>query len=295
MELILSPNPPFSVSSIIRSHGWVQLAPFSSDGDYTCLVYVDRLASGRVVELRIREALHGVVIQVDEPLSEAEGVEVTRKATWVLGLEQDFSAFYALARGEPKLAGVESLGRGRVLRCPTLFEDTVKTILTTNTAWGGTKRMVTALVSQFGDPLPDDPGRSAFPTPAQIAALDEETLRGVARLGYRSPYILELARVVDSGDLDLEALKTADLSTDELRKRLLVIKGVGGYAAANLLVILGRYDDIPVDSWARTMVSHEWYDGQPVGAAEIEAAFERWGEWKGLAYWFWDWSYGNED
>jgi hypothetical protein len=39
------------------------------------------------------------------------------------------------------------------------------------------------------------------------------------------------------------------------------------------------------------MVSHEWYDGEPVDQAAVEAAFEDWGEWKGLAYWFWGWSY----
>jgi 3-methyladenine DNA glycosylase/8-oxoguanine DNA glycosylase len=49
-----------------------------------------------------------------------------------------------------------------------------------------------------------------------------------------------------------------------------------------------------VDSWALKMVSHEWYGGEPVGRAEVEAAFERWEEWKGLAYWFWDWSYTGE-
>ena len=38
------------------------------------------------------------------------------------------------------------------------------------------------------------------------------------------------------------------------------------------------------------MVSQEWYEGRPVGPAEVAAAFERWGAWKGLAYWFWDWS-----
>jgi hypothetical protein len=37
------------------------------------------------------------------------------------------------------------------------------------------------------------------------------------------------------------------------------------------------------------MVLHEWYDDQPVGKAEVEAALERWGDWKGLAYWFWEW------
>ena len=66
------------------------------------------------------------------------------------------------------------------------------------------------------------------------------------------------------------------------------------HVTANLLMILGRYDFIPVDSWALKLVSHEWHDGKAVGPAEVEAAFERWGEWKGLAYWFWDWSYTGD-
>jgi len=32
-----------------------------------------------------------------------------------------------------------------------------------------------------------------------------------------------------------------------------------------------------------------------VGQAEVEASFEGWGEWKGLVYWFWDWSYRDEE
>jgi hypothetical protein len=42
------------------------------------------------------------------------------------------------------------------------------------------------------------------------------------------------------------------------------------------------------------MVSHEWYDDQPIGPEEVEQAFEKWDEWKGLAYWLWDWS-NNSD
>ncbi|NLF66030.1 MAG: hypothetical protein GX579_15670, partial [Chloroflexi bacterium] len=97
---------------------------------------------------------------------------------------------------------------------------------------------------------------------------------------------------VARGDLDLEALKTADLPTGELRKELLALKGVGAYAAANLLMILGRTDFIPIDSYALKMVSNEFHGGEPVGPQEVEAAFARWGEWKGMAYWFWEWS-GN--
>ena len=65
---------------------------------------------------------------------------------------------------------------------------------------------------------------------------------------------------------------------------------MGSYAAANLLILLVRYDFLPVDSWALKMVSNEWYGGEPVGPAQVEAAFERWGKWKGLAYFVWDWS-----
>jgi hypothetical protein len=38
------------------------------------------------------------------------------------------------------------------------------------------------------------------------------------------------------------------------------------------------------------MVSQEWYNCKAVGRAEVELAFEQWSEWKGLAYWLWDWS-----
>jgi 3-methyladenine DNA glycosylase/8-oxoguanine DNA glycosylase len=291
MRLVLSAHPPFTLSALARSHGWVRLAPFSADDRTGGLTYVDRLNSRRVVEMVIQEVEGGVSVEVGSQLSEAERDEIARKVEWMLGLDQDFSAFYALARDEPKLAHVEEKAQGRVLRCPTLFEDIVKTILTTNTSWGGTIRMAEALVSQFGDALAADPTRHAFPTPGQLAATDEETLRSTAKLGYRAPYVLELARAVASGTVDLESLKTAEIPTDELRKRLLAVKGVGGYAAANLLMLLGRYDFVPVDSWACKVVSHEWYGGAPVGAVEVEAAFEHWGEWKGLAYWFWDWSY----
>ena len=294
MRIVLSARPPFSLSTVARAHGWVRLAPFSADATGAGLSRVERLDSGRVVEESTQEAPGGVSVEVDGQLSEAERDEVARNVTWMLGLEQDFSVFYAMARDEPKLRPVEERAQGRLLRCSTLFEDTVKTILTTNTGWAHTIRMVERLVSQFGDPLPTDPARHAFPTPGQLAATDEETLRSTVRVGYRAPFVLELARAVASGELDLESLKTAAIPTAQLRRRLLAIKGAGAYTAANLLMILGRYDFVPVDSWALKRVSHEWHGGKAVGPAEVEAAFERWGEWKALAYWFWDWSYAGD-
>jgi len=288
MKLHLSARPPFSFSAVADSHGWRQLAPFSGDADG--LSYIARLSTGRVTELHLAAAPDGALVECADPVTGDEQVEIATMAGWMLGLDQDLSAFYAAAQNEPKLAHVAERAQGRLLRSATLFEDVVKTILTTNTTWSGTIRMVQALVDLFGDSLSTDPVRRAFPLPKSIAQADVETLRQEARLGYRAPYVLELARRVDSGALDLEALKTAELPTDELRKRLRAIKGVGPYAVANLLMLLGHYDAIPIDSWALTLVSKEWHGGAAIGPAEVKAAFAHWGQFKGLAYWFWSWS-----
>jgi 3-methyladenine DNA glycosylase/8-oxoguanine DNA glycosylase len=268
----------------------MQLAPFSYDEPSASLAWIDRLSSGRALEVRAREAPGGIALETAGSLSKPEQAELRERAAWMFGLEMDFSEFYALARSEPKLASAEKTGRGRILRSPTLFEDVIKTILTTNTLWAATKRMTLNLVTQFGDPLPSDPARHAFPTPERLATAAEAVLRAETRLGYRAPYIPALAARVACGELDIEALRTSDLPTPELRNELMGIKGIGGYAAANLLMLLGRYDYLTVDSWARKQVSQEWYGGQPVGQAEVEARFEKWGKWKGLAYWFWEWS-----
>ena len=289
MRFHLEARPPFSFHAVVHSHGWASLAPFSHDDDTGTLSYVLRLPTGRVVELVMSAESAGVDVGVSGDLSAGERDQVLGAVRWMLDLDLDMTAFYAIAQAEPKLAHVVGNADGRLLRSPSLFEDLVKTILTTNTSWGGTKRMVRSLVDRYGSPLPGDDTRRAFPTPGQLAAAEEEALRSTG-LGYRSPYVSALARDVSGGQLDLEALKATDAPTAELRKRLLAIKGVGAYAAANLLMILGRYDDLPVDSWALTMVSREWHDGQPIGQAEVEAAFQRFGPWKGLAYWFWDWS-----
>lgn len=293
MELKLPARPPFSFSSVVRSHGWMQLAPFLLDEAGGVLRYAHQLTSGRVVDLLMQAEPGdaGVRVTVDADLDEVETAEVAGKVTWMLGLDMDFATFYARARQAPKLAQAEAEARGRVLRSATLFEDTVKTILTTNTSWAGTIRMVGTLVEQFGAAPPDELERQAFPTPEVLARSDAGTLRNDTRLGYRAPYVLELAQAVAAGELDLEAYKTSGLPTPELRQELLAIKGVGAYAAANLLMLLGRYDYLPVDSWALKVVSHEWHSGEPIGPAEVEAAFEDWGQWKGLAFWFWDWDY----
>ncbi|HEX6033889.1 MAG TPA: hypothetical protein VFY83_05610, partial [Anaerolineales bacterium] len=272
MKFPLSARPPFNFHSVVNSHGWRQLAPFSYDETSHTICYILRLSSGRVVELKLRDGIEGVIVET-EKLERIERKEVAQGVTWMFGLDMDFSRFYRASRGEPKLKHAKKLALGRVLRSPTLFEDVIKTILTTNTLWTATKNMTLKLVHELGTALPTlAPGASAgentgtsasgaggeveasvkkaFPTPEAIAASSPAFLKEKIRTGYRASAIHQLAVRVASGAFDLESFKTSDLTTLELRKELLSISGVGPYAAANLLLMMGRTDFIPIDSWA---------------------------------------------
>lgn len=292
MKFTLPARKPFNFTSVVNSHGWRQLAPFSYDENANLLCYILQLSSGRVIELKLSDAVDGINVETDK-LDRAEQKEVKDKVTWMLALDMDFSRFYAASRGEPKLRRAKQRSLGRVLRSPTVFEDVIKTILTTNTLWAATKNMTQKLVDRFGAPYHRDTEKRAFPTPASVAASSPEVLKEAIRVGYRAPAIHQLAVRVASGQLDLESLKASTVPTLELRKELLTINGVGPYAAANLLMILGRHDFIPIDSYALKMVSHEWYKGESITVREVEKRFEKWGEFKGLAFWFWDWAYNK--
>ncbi len=153
MKFSLPARKPFNFHSVIHSHGWYQLAPFQFDEATGTLCYVLQLASGRVIELKMSDAVDGVAVET-EKLDKSERKEVADKVKWMFDLDLDFSHFYEAARREPKLAQSEAFARGRVLRSPTVFEDVIKTILTTNTLWGATKNMTRKLVNEFGA-LPD--------------------------------------------------------------------------------------------------------------------------------------------
>ncbi len=198
-------------------------------------------------------------------------------------LEEDLSAFYAVAREDEALAWA-ALGAGRMLRSPTVFEDVVKTICTTNCAWGGTVRMVTALVDELGTAAPT--GARTFPAPAAMAAAPEAFYRDVARAGYRGAYLRRLADDVASGALDLERLDDPELSDEEVEERLLALPGVGPYAAAHvMLTSLGRYSRLVLDSWTRPAYAKLVGARRPPKDPTIVRRFRRYGDFAGLAFW----------
>ncbi|MGH2731051.1 MAG: DNA-3-methyladenine glycosylase family protein [Actinomycetota bacterium] len=200
----------------------------------------------------------------------------------VLGLDENLSEFYALAASDPDLEWVTS-GAGRMIRSPTVFETVAKTICTTNCSWAATRRMVHALVEHLGEPAVGAAGR-AFPTPEALASAGDGFLREVARAGYRGPYLIALAHQVLDG-LDLEQLDpSGGLHDDEVYERLLELPGVGPYAAAHIMMMLGRHSRLILDSWTRPKYAR-LVGRKRVADATIVRRFRRYGPYAGLAFW----------
>ncbi|HEY7073918.1 MAG TPA: hypothetical protein VH418_01050 [Solirubrobacteraceae bacterium] len=273
IELRGAGGEPVDLARTLLSHGVADLPPnvIAEDGSRLDTVLLVDGSAWRVTLSR-----RGVVVADGAPLEDLAAV-----VRHMLRLDEDLSAFYARAAEDGALAWAAG-GAGRLLRSPTVFEDVVKTICTTNCAWSGTVRMVSALVGELGVAARD--GGHAFPTPAAMAEAPPAFYADAARAGYRGAYLRTLAADVASGALDLEALADPELPDDEAAERLLALPGVGPYACAHVMMLLGRYGRLVLDSWTRP--TYRRVAGRPrVTDKGIERAFRRYREYAGLAFW----------
>jgi 3-methyladenine DNA glycosylase/8-oxoguanine DNA glycosylase len=276
----------------LLSHGLASLPPMFVEESTPALEVTLPVAWGRPRIVRVEPADPGraVMSVVGRAPGAAASAALVAKIAYILRLDEDLSGFYEMCRNDPELAWASS-GAGRMIRSATVFEEVVKTICTTNCAWSATKRMVGALVEHLGDRAVGAPARGvrgrAFPTPEAMASADETFYKDVARAGYRSAYLKSLARGVADGSIDLELLDRshpAGLSDEVVERRLLALPGVGPYAAAHIMMMLGRYSRLILDSWTRPTYARI-AGRKSVNDSTIERRWRRYGEYAGLAFW----------
>jgi 3-methyladenine DNA glycosylase/8-oxoguanine DNA glycosylase len=289
VKLVGAGGEPVDLWRSIQSHGLVDLPPMRIADNARALEVTLPVGSPKPRTVRISQGRPGyasVEIAGRKP-SAAEEKRTLAVVRYVLRLDEDLSPFYELAAKDLDLAWVTE-GAGRLIRNPTVFEEVVKTICTTNCTWSATVRMVNALVANLGEPAvgapKDGPYGRAFPTPAAMADADLGFYTDTVRAGYRGAYLQSLAQAVATGELDLEALASEELSDEETEARLLALPGVGPYAAAHVMMLLGRYHRLVLDSWTRPTYAR-LTGGRPKKDTTIERRFRRHGPYAGLAFW----------
>jgi 3-methyladenine DNA glycosylase/8-oxoguanine DNA glycosylase len=292
MRLVGPGGEPIGLWRTLSSQGLTELPPMALDEQRRSMTVTLALPRGRprTVEISAGQPGHLRMTVRGRTPGKAAQLRLRQTVRRMLRLDEDLSDFYALVAEDPDLSWV-SRGAGRLVRSPTVFEDVIKTICTTNCAWSATRRMIGALCEYLGEAAAGAPRQGpagrAFPTAEAMAEADDSFYRDVARAGYRGAYLRAVAQRVASGEMDLERLGDAtpdELPDDDVADHLLSLPGVGPYASAHIMLLLGRTSRLIFDSWTRPKYAH-LIGKKKVSDKVIERRFRKYGRYSGLAFW----------
>ncbi len=223
----------------------------SSDRSYSGIAY------GRVVDF-IQENDEITIIGSDENDFE----NIWKK---YLALDLDYSALRSeITKSRPDdevLKSAMEYGEGIRLLRQEKWETLCSFIISQNNNIPRIKSLVETLAREYGDKIEAYSVGDfySFPSAQKIADAGIDKLREL-KVGFRAPYIHDAATKVASGEIDLDALDR--LSTDELLKALMSIKGVGlKVASCVALFAYGRLDCFPIDVWVKRVLDKYYPDG----------------------------------
>ncbi|MBN1559865.1 hypothetical protein JW998_06415 [candidate division KSB1 bacterium] len=285
MPFELTIPQPFNLEATLKTHGWFQLPPYYWHDDEKTLTWVLRL-KGELSLVRIQTAEETQTyshLRFDGRFSKSAAKIIESKFRYILNLDLDLSEFYALCRREPALRHVPKRGIGRLMRAESLWEDIFKSICGTNVQWRQAVKMIRSIAT-LGAAVPDT-GYFLFPTPQQILQAGDAFLKNVGRVGYRSGYLLELAKRFADGEPTSALVERGDLSLAEMKKYFLGFKGIGKTTAHYLLALHGHFEEMAVDSLVIKYMKERHFAGQTPTEKQIVDYYDRFGRWRYLAYW----------
>lgn len=177
-------------------------------------------------------------VQLDRTLARQEQQAVRAQIGRMFRLDEPTELMRDFHRVDPRW---KRLGRGRLFRSPTLFEDVIKTVTSCNVQWPSTIIMNTRLCEVIGK-------GGAFPSARKLARTRATTLRARCRVGYRDARLIALAKLFVSGAIDEAWLGDPATDDDAVFTFLVTLPGIGPYAASNIMQLLGRYGRLPLDT-----------------------------------------------
>jgi 3-methyladenine DNA glycosylase/8-oxoguanine DNA glycosylase len=288
----LSIRPPadYDLPRDVCSYGYFLLAPnFWNVHDQTLsrgLMLGARPAGVVISQARSRGS--ALRCKFDRVLTRPERALAESQLRRMLRLEEDHSHVRDFHKVDPRW---KRNGRARLFRSPTLFEDVLKTVTSCNVTWPGTVSMNRRLCEVVGRKTPA--GLRTFPTPQALARTRPQTLRARCRVGYRDRRIIELARLFARRSPQIRLIEDASTSDELLHETLLSLPGVGPYAAANIMQLLGRYSRLPLDTESvrhgRTVLG---YSGSPAQVMRrVHDHFAPFAAHAFRSYWFEMWQH----
>lgn len=176
-------------------------------------------------------------------ISRGSTAEAHALVVGLLGLDEDAAAFARLA----KRLGLARLFAGRaelrISRTASVFDGVLWAIIGQQINFPFACLMKRRLFELVGTKMAN--GLYASPTPAQVAALEPAQLLPLQFSRQKADYVIQTARLVTNGKLDLEGLRT--LSATRAERTLLAVRGLGPWSVNYLMMrSLGFPDCVPL-------------------------------------------------
>lgn len=173
-------------------------------------------------------------------------------------LQTDYAALKSALCCDPVMAEATTYAPGiRVLR-QNGWEALCTFIISQNNNIKRIRGIVERLCECFGEPVD---GGFDFPTAERLSQTTLEDLAPL-RSGFRAKYLLDAAKKISSGVVDLSAIPS--MTYEEAQAHLRQINGVGPKVAdCALLFGFYRLDAFPMDVWMKRAMATLYPDGLP--------------------------------
>jgi DNA-3-methyladenine glycosylase II len=283
----LKPSPPFRLDLTVRVLRRLALNQMDRwDGKTYRRVLVIGDAPIAV------EVMQGGTVQKPELAVTTEGsrLSASRREAVVsllqkmLGVNVDLRAFYRLATADPQLADLIAPFRGfKPPRLASVFETLLNGIACQQISMAAGMHLLNRLCVDYGLSVGDD---HAFPRPVDLASTSVAHLRRIGFSERKGHTILNIARAIVEGTLDIEGLES--LETPEAMERLTQLKGIGRWTAQYIMLRgLGRLDVFPGDDVGSQNKMQSWlgvtqqldYDG-------MYRIISPWHPYEGIIYFY---------
>jgi N-glycosylase/DNA lyase len=203
--------------------------------------------------------------------------DISEKILYQFWADYDVLDFYSKFKRDKYLSkAIEALEGLRVMRNLDLNWGIFEAILTQNSSIKQIRKMERNLRKFYGN---------GFTIVVhKLARAKDSEVEKKCKVGYRARYLIDVAKLLNNKKLNLENL--ARMSTEEARKALLKIKGIGPKVAdIILLYTLGKPDAFPMDVWLKRALMREYFSGKNVNDSKLRNfALNYFGEHAGIAH-----------
>ncbi len=267
----------------VRSAARVQVLPVAAPYDLNRTLdcgqvfrwqFTGPVATGFFSGYAVRVTQEAKGVRVEGELGPQEIVGLRR----YLGLDEPLADIERQLCRDPVLARIIPTTTGIALMRQDPWECLISFVIST---WNNIPKVEQSL-AKLAAKFSDSPVEVPCPSPERLAGATLQALRG-CMLGYRAPYIQQVARAVARGEVDLAEI--ARMPYEEARRVLLTLPGVGEKVAdCMLLFAYGKHQAFPIDVWVKRAVERGYFRGRARTHRQIQAfAAARFGAIAGYA------------